>query len=184
MFQKYSSLQVDDYSKGSYRVKNKDTNEWIPVQRKNGKWFFLNQEFSTANKLNNYLKMEGGNKMVNDTMILFEDKKMDPAKKGGVQWHGGPGSKEYQKDIINNFLVGNIVRVYWSMEGHTLSNDHGFIPSICIKGKLENIKNWYRVLIENDTYCYFDFERILSVAIRAKDSGRFNSISLKSNKNH
>ena len=55
--------------------------------------------------------------------------------------------KEYQKDIINNFLVGNIVRVYWSMEGHTLSNDHGFIPSICIKGKLENIKNWYRVLI-------------------------------------
>lgn len=184
MFQKYSSLQVDDYSKGSYRVKNKDTNEWIPVQRKNGKWFFLNKEFATANKLNNYLKMEGGNKMVNDTMILFEDKKMDPAKKGGVQWHGGPGSKEYQKDIINNFLVGNIVRVYWSMEGHTLSNDHGFIPSICIKGKLENIKNWYRVLIENDTYCYFDFERILSVAIRAKDSGRFNSISLKSNKNH
>lgn len=184
MFQKYSSLQVDDYSKGSYRVKNKDTNEWIPVQRKNGKWFFQNKEFATANKLNNYLKMEGGNKMVNDTMILFEDKKMDPAKKGGVQWHGGPGSKEYQKDIINNFLVGNIVRVYWSMEGHTLSNDHGFIPSICIKGKLENIKNWYRVLIENDTYCYFDFERILSVAIRAKDSGRFNSISLKSNKNH
>ena len=111
MFQKYSSLQVDDYSKGSYRVKDKDTNEWIPVQRKNGKWFFQNREFATANKLNNYLKMEGGNKMVNDTMILFEDKKMDPARKGGAQWHGGPGSKEYQKDIINNYLVGNTVRV-------------------------------------------------------------------------
>ena len=39
--------------------------------------------------------------LVNDTMILFEDKKMDPAKKGGAQWHGGPGSKEYQKSIIS-----------------------------------------------------------------------------------
>ena len=122
--------------------------------------------------------------MLNNLMILFEDKKMDPAKKGGVQFHCGHGSKEYQKSIINNYLVGKTIRVYWSMEGHTLSNDHGFIPSICIKGKLENIKNWYRVLIENDTYCYFDFERILSVSVRSKDSKRPNSISLKSNKNY
>ena len=122
--------------------------------------------------------------MINDSMIVFEDKKMDPAGKGGIQFHGGPGSKEYQKSIISNYLVGKTIRVYWSMEGHTLSNDHGFIPSICIKGKLENIKNWYRVLIEDDTYCYFDFERILSVAVRSKDSEKPNSISLKSNKNH
>ena len=92
--------------------------------------------------------------------------------------------KSIKKVLSAIFLVGKTIRVYWSMEGHTLSNDHGFIPSICIKGKLENIKNWYRVLIENDTYCYFDFERVLSVAVRSKDSKRPNSISLKSNKNH
>jgi len=122
--------------------------------------------------------------MINDSMILFEDKKMDPAGKGGVQFHGGPGSKEYQKSIISNYLVGKTIRVYWSVEGHTLNRNDVFIPSICIKGKLENIRNWYRVLIENDTYCYFDFEHILSVAVRSKDSKRPNSISLKSNKNH
>ena len=42
--------------------------------------------------------------MINDSMILFEDKKMDPSGKGGVQFHGGPGSKEYQKSIISNFF--------------------------------------------------------------------------------
>jgi len=121
--------------------------------------------------------------MLNENMIMFEDKSLDPAGRGGMQMHGGPGSKEYQKSIIDNFLVGNTIRVYWSVEGHTLSSDDSFIPSICIKGKLENIKNWYRVLVENDTYAYFDFERILSVAIRSKDSGRFHSISLRSDKN-
>ena len=121
--------------------------------------------------------------MLNAT-IVYEDKNQDPAKMGGIQIHGGHGSKEYQKDIIKNNLVGRIVRVYWSVEGHTLNSDDGFIPSMCIKGKLEHIGNWYRVLIEDDTYCYFDYEHILTVGIRSKASDRPNSIALKSNKNY
>ena len=38
--------------------------------------------------------------MLNENMIMFEDKSLDPAGKGGVQMNGGPGSKEYQKSII------------------------------------------------------------------------------------
>jgi len=120
-------------------------------------------------------------------LIVFEDKTLDPLNKGGVQGHGGVGSKEYQEYIIDQHLVGKVVRVYWSIEGHTLNNNDGsntYIPSICVKGKLEHKGVWYRVLIEDDTYCYFDFEHILIVSIRSKKSDRPNSIALKSKKNH
>jgi len=118
--------------------------------------------------------------MIN-TLIVYEDKTQDPINKGGIQGHS---SKEYQQEIIKKQLVGKVVRVYWSVEGHNLNRDDGFIPSMCIKGKLEQKGVWYRVLIEDDTYCYFDFEHILTVAIRSKKSDRPNSISLKSKKNH
>ena len=34
--------------------------------------------------------------MIN-TLIVYEDKTQDPINKGGVQGHGGVGSKEYQE---------------------------------------------------------------------------------------
>ena len=118
--------------------------------------------------------------MLNDPMLIYEDKSLDPAKKGGVQMHGGPGSKEYQKSVIDAHCVGKEIRVYWSQAGHQLNGGDHWITSICIKGELENMENFYRVLVENDTYCYFGFEDILSVNLR-KD--RPHSMSIKSKNN-
>ena len=117
--------------------------------------------------------------MINN-LIMFEDKSLDPAGMGGVQGHGGLGSKEYDLMTIDKLLVGKIVRVYWSQAGHKLNADDAWITSICIKGKLEHKGNWFRVLVENDTYCYFDFDDILTVGVRKE---RPHSISLKSESN-
>ena len=43
---------------------------------------------------------------------MFEDKSLDPAKIGGVQGHGGTGSKEYDLFLIEKFLVGKTIRDY------------------------------------------------------------------------
>ena len=113
-------------------------------------------------------------------LIVFEDKSLDPAKIGGIQGHGGYGSKEYDLHLIRTLLAGKIVRVYWSTEGHQLSSNFGWVTSLCIKGKLEDMKSFFRVLIDDDNYCYFDFDDILTVAIRKEKT---HSISLRSNKN-
>ena len=115
-----------------------------------------------------------------NNLIVFEDKSLDPAKIGGIQGHGGYGSKEYDLHLIRTLLAGKTVRVYWSTEGHKLSSDFGWITSLCIKGKLEDMKSFFRVLIDDDNYCYFDFEDILTVAIRKEKT---HTISLRSNKN-
>jgi hypothetical protein len=52
---------------------------------------------------------------------------------------------------------------------------------MCIKGTLEHKGKWFRVLIEDEIYCYFNYEDILTIGIRTKKT---NSIALKSNKNH
>ena len=58
MNKRYSSLQVFEYTKGSYRVKDYQFNSWIYVIRKNGEWIFNGMNFRTANDLNKYLKEE------------------------------------------------------------------------------------------------------------------------------
>lgn len=117
--------------------------------------------------------------MVNN-LIVFEDKSLDPANIGGIQGHGGKGSKQYDEHIIKKLLVGETVRVYWSSEGHKLNSDFGWITSICIIGKLECGGSWYRVLQNDDTYTYFGFEDILTCAVR---KSKPHSISLRSHNN-
>jgi len=110
--------------------------------------------------------------------ILFEDKKLNPIGLGNVIT---TNLKEYNLDVINNYLVGKEIRVYWSSAGHKLNDDNSYITSMCIKGTLEHKGNWFRVLIEDEIYCYFNYEDILTIGIRTKKT---NSISLKTNKNH
>ena len=117
--------------------------------------------------------------MINN-LIMLEDKSLDPAKIGGVQGHGGTGSKEYDLFLIEKFLVGKTIRVYWSEAGHQLNSDKGWITSMSIKGKLEHKGNWFRVLVENDIYTYFGFDDILTVAVRKE---KLHCISLRSKNN-
>ena len=118
---------------------------------------------------------------MNMPLVAFEDKKMNPLPvKGNMQMLS---NIDVYKNLLDKFFVGKEVRVYWSQAGHQLNPDGHFITSICLKGKLEHKGNWYRVLIENDTYTYFAFEDILTMAVRSKDSKRPNSISLISKNN-
>ena len=127
-----------------------------------------------------YNSWKGGNTM-NMPLVAFEDKKMNPLPvKGNMQMLS---NIDVYKNLLDKFFVGKEVRVYWSQAGHQLNADGHFITSICLKGKLEHHGNWYRVLIENDTYTYFAFEDILTMAVRSKDSKRPNSISLISKNN-
>jgi len=115
---------------------------------------------------------------MNDPIIMFEDKKLNPFHKGNLIQ---TNVKLANEEIINKYLVNNIVRVYWSSAGHTLNKEDHFITSMCIKGKLEHKGTWFRILIEDDNYCYFDYEDILTIGIR---DTKTHSISLKSVKNH
>ena len=118
--------------------------------------------------------------MSEQPLIAFEDKNDCPIHKGGIQIYS---SKEHNLSLIKKFLVGKIIKVYWSQAGHQLNADSAWITSICIKGKLEHKGNWFRVLVENDTYTYFGYEDILTVAVRDKTVKKPHSISLISKKN-
>ena len=119
--------------------------------------------------------------MSEQPLIAFEDKNDCPIHKSGIQIHS---SKEHNLSLIKKFLVGKIIKVYWSQAGHQLNADSAWITSICIKGKLEHKGNWFRVLVENDTYTYFGYEDILTVAIRDKAVKKPHSIALISKKNN
>ena len=54
---RYSSLQLYNYEKKLYRVKDYKTNQFIKVVRAKDKWIFNNKIFITANELNRYLKI-------------------------------------------------------------------------------------------------------------------------------
>tara|TARA_R100001440_G_scaffold28066_4_gene45633 strand:- start:295 stop:654 length:360 start_codon:yes stop_codon:yes gene_type:complete len=119
---------------------------------------------------------------MNMPLVAFEDKKMNPLPlKGSVI---GANSIDVNLALIDKFFVGKEVRVYWSSVGHQLNADGHFVTSICIRGKLEHQGEWYRVLVNNDTYCYFAFEDILTMMVRSKESKRPNSIALISPKNN
>ena len=118
--------------------------------------------------------------MNDQPLIAFEDKTDCPIHKGGIQVHS---SKEYNLSLIEQYLVGKIIKVYWSQAGHQLNDDKAWITSICIKGKLEHKGKVFRVLVENDTYTYFGYEDILTVAVRDKAVKKPHSISLISKKN-
>ena len=53
---RYSSLQLYNYEKKLYKVKDYSTNEYIKVIRAKDKWIFNNKVFITADELNRYLK--------------------------------------------------------------------------------------------------------------------------------
>ena len=114
-------------------------------------------------------------------LIIFEDKSMNPLPlKGSVI---GANSIDVNMAILDKFFVGKTIRVYWSQAGHQLSADGSWITSMCIKGKLEQKGHWYRVLVDNETYTYFDLIDILSICVRSKNSKVLNSISLVSKNN-
>jgi hypothetical protein len=115
---------------------------------------------------------------MNDPIIMFEDKKLNPFLKGNLIQ---TNVKLANEEIINKYLINKVVRVYWSSAGHKLNYDNAYITSMCIKGTLEHKGNLFRVLIEDEIYCYFNYEDILTIGIRTKKT---NSIALKSNKNH
>ena len=118
---------------------------------------------------------------MSDPLIAFEDKNMNPLPlKGHMQM---TNMVDVNKAIIDQFFVGKIIRVYWSSVGHQLNADGHYVTSLCVKGELEERGNWYRVLVDDDTYTYFDYMDILTMAVRSKESKRPNSISLKSSKN-
>ena len=118
---------------------------------------------------------------MNNPLIAFEDKSMNPLPlKGDLQMSN---MIDVNKSLIDKFFVGKEIRVYWSQAGHQLNADEHFVTSICIKGILEHKGNWYRVLVENDTYTYFYYNDILTMAVRSKESKRPNSIALASSKN-
>ena len=116
-------------------------------------------------------------------VLAWEDKSMNPLPlEGNMQM---TNSDEYNTGILDKYFVGKIVKVYWSSLGHKLNaNDQGsFVTSMCIKGKLEHIGHWFRVLVENSTYAYFGYKDVLTMLIRSKESNRPNSISLRSKDN-
>jgi len=113
-------------------------------------------------------------------LIAFEDKKMNPLGMGNMNITNLPGHNE---EMINRFLVGKTIRVYWSQAGHQLNADDSWITSMCIIGKLEHKGSWFRVLVNDDTYTYFGLDDILMVAVRSKESKRPHSIALISKDN-
>ena len=61
MKRQYSSLQLYNYEKKLYRVRDYTTNQFIKVVRAKDKWIFKDKIFITANELNRYLKTAKAN---------------------------------------------------------------------------------------------------------------------------